>query len=199
VVAKIYAEGGGEGQLMDVLFREGWNTFFAAAGLAGRMPKVVRGKGRENTFDMFATAVRNPRDKNEIPLLLVDSEDPLVAGRSVWQHLKIRDNWSRPKDAAEDQAFLMVQVMETWFLADRDLLRRYFGSNLREQHLREWPALEGVPKETVLKALEQATAACKKPYTKGKVSYELLEKLNSEKVEAACPHAKALLDRLRGL
>ena len=33
----------------------------------------------------------------------------------------------------------------------------------------------------------------------GQVSYELLAKLSPGSVEAACPHAKALLDRLRNL
>jgi hypothetical protein len=93
----------------------------------------------------------------------------------------------------------MVQVMETWFLADRDLLRRYFGESLRESHLRQWPALEAVPKRTVFEALDKATAGCRKPYAKGKVSYELLGQLDPGKVETASPHAKMLLDRLRAV
>jgi hypothetical protein len=197
VTARIYIEGGGEGQLLDTLFRHGWNDFFKAAGLAGRMPKVVRGKGRSQTFDLFVTAAKNPR-AGELPLLLVDSEDLVAAGHTAWQHLKARDNWDKPDGASDDQAFLMVQVMETWFLADRALLRQYFGPNLREQHLREWPTLEAVPKDTVLKAFDQATAGCK-PYTKGKISFEILARLNPGSVEAGCPHARGLLDRLRKL
>lgn len=57
VSAKIYIEGGGEGQLLDTIFRESWNAFFKAAGLAGRMPRVVRGRGRKQTFDLFGTVV----------------------------------------------------------------------------------------------------------------------------------------------
>lgn len=198
VSAKIYAEGGGQGQLFDTLFRQGWSHFFEAAGLAGRMPRVVRGKGRSQTFDMFVTAIRSPRP-GELPLLLVDSEDPVATGHTVWQHLKARNNWERPNGADDDRAFLMVQVMETWFLANRALLRQYFGSALREQHLRKWPALEALTKDTVLSALIQATAGCTKSYSKGRVSYELLAKLNPGSVEAKCPHAKALLDRLKSL
>lgn len=200
MTAKIYAEGGGEGQYLDRLFRRGWTAFFQAAGLAGRMPSVVRGQGRRRTFDLFLTAVKYPR-RGELPLLLVDSEDPLAPGHSVWQHLKARsgDKWEKPSDAAEDQAFLMVVVMETWFLADRNLLRRYFGTELREKHLRAWPNLEAVPKDRVLEALEQATAGCEKPYSKGRASFELLARLTPASVEAACPHAKAFLDRLRRL
>ena len=69
----------------------------------------------------------------------------------------------------------------------------------REQHLKQWPVLEDVSKQTVLSALAQATAGCTKQYAKGKVSYELLKKLDPALVEAACPHAKALVDRLRNV
>jgi len=51
----------------------------------------------------------------------------------------------------------------------------------------------------VMNALEQATAGCDKRYSKGKVSFELLAKVNPAHVEAACPHARSLLDRLRTL
>jgi hypothetical protein len=192
VSAKIYAEGGGEGEVLDTLFREGWRVFFQSAGLAGRMPRVVRGKSRNQTLDLFRTAVANPRS-GELPLLLVDSEGPVAAGHSVWQHLKA----DRPTGSSDDQAFLMVQLMETWFLADQALLRSYFGSTLREHHFREWPNLEDVPKTTVLNALDFATAGCPKPYSKGRVSYEILKNLNPTRVEEKCPHAKRLLDRLR--
>lgn len=198
VSAKIYVEGGGEGQLLDTLFRQAWRHFFEAAGLVGSMPRIVRGKGREQTFDMFSTAVRGSRS-GELPLLLVDSEGPVATGHSAWQHLKSSDGWERPQGTSNDQAFLMVQVMETWFLADRDLLTGYFGASLRAGHLREWSDLENVPKASVLDALGKATAGCQKTYAKGRVCFELLRQLNPASVEAACPHARALLDRLRRL
>jgi hypothetical protein len=198
VSARIYAEGGGPGQLYDSLFRAAWKEFFQSAGLAGRLPRVIRGEGRSQTFDLFITAVQNRR-AGEIPFLLVDSEDPLQPGHTVWQHLKARDNWDKPQGAGDDHAFLMVQVMETWFIADRQLIRDYFGAALREQHLPQWPVLEAVSKPAVFAALNQATANCTKPYAKGKVSFELLSKLNPALVEAACPRAKTLLDKLRNV
>ena len=93
----------------------------------------------------------------------------------------------------------MVVAMETWFLADRNLLKKHFGRELVESHFKEWPALEEVPKETVLSALQAATAGCSISYEKGRVSFDLLAKLNANLVETACPHAKQLLDRLRRL
>lgn len=195
---KIYIEGGGEGHLLDTLFRQGWTAFFKAAGLEGKMPRIIRGQGRQRTFELFVTAVENP-EPGVLPLLLVDSEEPVAESYTEWQHLKARaeDNWDRPAGASDDQAFLMVQVMETWFLADRELLRSYFGPKLRENHLKAWRSLAEVPKATVLRALDQATAACSPPYAKGEVSFKLLAKLNPAKVEQACPDAKRLLDRLR--
>ncbi len=198
MTAKIYVEGGGDGQLLDTLFRQAWTAFFASAGLKGRMPRIVRGQGRGQTFDMFRTAVQTAK-QGELPLLLVDSEDAVQAGHSAWQHLKARDDWDQPVNAATDQAFLMIRVMETWFVADRNLLVQYFGSQFKSQHVPNWPVLENVSKSDVLAALGRATAACRKPYSKGKVSFELLKRLDPAVVEASCPSAKALLDRLRAI
>ena len=194
----LYVEGGGDNRRQSAQFREGWTKFFAAAGLGGRMPRVVRGGSRKQTFDRFAKDVAGRRP-DVIPLLLVDSEDSISPDHSVWQHLQAHDGWDRPTEAGADDAFLMVQVMETWFLADRDTLRRYFGAQFAENALRQWPALEAVPKQTVLDALQRATAQCQKRYAKGKVSFELLTRVDPTRVEAACPHAKALLDRLKSL
>jgi hypothetical protein len=162
------------------------------------MPSVVRGKGRGRTLDLFATAVANPR-RGELPILLVDSEESVEEFHTSWQHLAKRDAWKRPAGATDDQVFLMVQVMETWFLSDRDLLRTYFDTNFNERAVEAWPALEAVPKRTIFEVLDRATAACSKRYSKGKVSYQLLSRLNPAVVEASCPHAKRLLDHLRSM
>ena len=199
VTAELYIEGGGDNsKALRVRFRQGWNAFFKSAGLGGRMPKIVLGGGRQQTFERFAIAVAGG-DSGIVPLLLVDSENPVAAGHSVWQHLQANDNWNQPLNARDDQAFMMVQLMETWFLADLSSLKRYFGAEFRENALKQWPQLEDVSKATVLNALERATANCATRYAKGKVSFELLALVNPAFVEAACPHAKALLDRLRTL
>ena len=198
VSALIFIEGGGDGQLHERSFRKAWSEFFRSAGLSGRMPAIVRGGGRQQTYEKFAHAVLKPRAR-KLPVLLVDSEDRVSEGNTVWQHLQNRDCWSRPQGAQDDQAFLMVVAMETWFLADRELLKEHFGPGLAVNHFKKWPALENVPKETVLNALQSATARCSNPYEKGKVSFDLLAKLASNLVELECPHAKELLERLRRL
>jgi hypothetical protein len=117
--------------------------------------------------------------------------------------LASREGWKRPEAADDDQAFLMVQFMETWLLADRDRMRQFFGPELRESSLPAWPSLEAVSKDAILKALAAATAACGKRYVKGRrsaeVSLEWLANVDPAKVERACPHARSLLDRLRAV
>ena len=197
VTATLYIEGGGEGKDLRARFREGWKKFFDSAGVGGRT-KIVRGAGRRQTFDRFAIAVSDSVP-GTIPFLLVDSEGPVASGHSAWQHLGARDGWTRPDGTGDDHAFLMVQIMETWFLADRQALRNYFGAGFDENALRAWPNLEDVPKPTVLEELRDATVSCRPRYTKGKVSFELLARVDPARVEAACPHAKALLNMLRAL
>ena len=198
VRVRLFIEGGGSGELPDKEFRQAWKKFFESAGLIGRLPKAVRGESRNETFDKFGAALRK-RNADELALLLVDSEGPVTAGHSAWQHLRNRDNWDQPPDAANDSAYLMVQVMETWFLADRDALRRFFGPSLNENYFREWQNLETVPKDTVYNALERATRDCQKQYRKGRISFLLLCEISPERVAEFCPHARILLDYLRGL
>lgn len=198
---KIYIEGGGEGARLDEAFRHAWSEFFRKAGLAGRMVRPVRGKGRGKgrgtTFDLYARAVKT-RKADELPLLLVDSEDIPKPGHDAWQHLKARkaDQWEMPDSSGKEDAFLMICCMETWLVADREMLKKFFPQWI-DKHLPKWPMLEAVEKERVLDALEKATAACDKKYRKGAVSFELLGTVNPAVVEAACPAAAALLARLR--
>ena len=202
VVAKLYIEGGGDSRHSSskeqkIRFRTGWHDFFKTAGVSHRT-KIVRGGERKRTFALFAAAVRN-NSVDVIPLLLVDSEGPVTDGCSVWQHLKKQDIWVKPRGAKDNQAFLMVQVMETWFLANRKALKVFFGATFRENALKKWPQLENVPKKTVLNALKNATNACPVRYNKGKVAFELLARISPHLVASACPHAKDLLDYLKTL
>jgi hypothetical protein len=197
VKVTIYIEGGAPGPKADAKFREAWSTFFGKAGLP-RRPTVVRGKGRTETFDDFCNHIRD-EPENGVPLLLVDSEGLVRQEHSTWQHLKSHDRWDKPDGAGDADAFLMVSCMETWLVADRGAFQAFFNPNLREKHLPEWPNLESVPGADVRAALDRATKACKRPYSKGQLSFELLATISPNEVEDRCPAAKRLLDRLRQL
>ena len=83
--AVVYIEGGGDNRRLGAQFRERWASFFGAAGHCGRMPKVVRGGTRQHTINRFTTALGDSK-VGTVPHLLVDSEGPVVAAHSVWQH-----------------------------------------------------------------------------------------------------------------
>jgi hypothetical protein len=114
--------------------------------------------------------------------------------------LKFRpgDEWEKPEGVTDDQAFLMVQVMETWFIADREALELFFGAGFRRASIPAWQKLEEIPKRSVYEALDKATADCgARKYAKGRLSFDLLGNISPSKVEAGCPHARELFERLR--
>ena len=91
----------------------------------------------------------------------------------------------------------MVQCMEAWFLADRDTLAQFFGDGFNANPLPNRPDVENIPKSDLYDALKGATQASSKgKYGKGPHSFDLLAKLNPQKVVDASPHARRLVDTL---
>ena len=62
-------------------FREAWHKFLRAANLA-RLPRVIPGGGRGQTFDRFRNACLM-QEEDVVPLLLVDSEGRVATGVSA--------------------------------------------------------------------------------------------------------------------
>ena len=158
------------------------------------MPKVVACGGRDNAYGKFKAALSQ---SNQTVLLLVDAEGP-VTTNVPWQHVKDRDGWNRPGGATDDQCHLMVQVMESWFLADRGALGAFYGQGFRESRLPQNQNIEQIPKQDVFDRLESATKDTSKgSYNKGKHSFDILGNLDPEKVVNASPHAKSFIEALR--
>jgi hypothetical protein len=200
-VVKLYVEGGARDSALErSLCRQAFSRFFSAdPRLKGNLPRTVPCGGRKAAYDAFVTEVRNASPA-VLPLLLVDSEIGVTGGQTVWEHLKSRpgDEWEKPEGVTNGQAFLMVQVMETWLIADREAMERFFGANFRQAAIPAWPNLEEAPKRAVYESLERATAYCgARKYAKGRLSFDLLAHISPAKVEAASPHARELFERLR--
>ena len=193
---KVYVEGGGDGRELHSKCRQGFRSFFCKAGLAGRMPRVIACGGRQKAYDKFRSALGSAKEQ-EFIVLLVDGEDPVAKGSGPWLHLRTRDNWDKPDSATDDNAHLMVQCMETWFLADKDALEKYFGDGFSENSLPRRREVEDVSKRDIERGLIMATRQSGMGrYHKGRHSFAILAKLDPEKVTAASPHAKRLVDTL---
>ena len=110
-----------------------------------------------------------------------------------------RDTWAAPDGATDDNAHLMVQCMETWFLADRDCLEAFFGRGFNRKALPGHRNIEEIAKADVFEGLKNATRRCqpKGEYGKGSHSFEILSEIDPSKVLAASPHAKRLIDTLQ--
>lgn len=198
---KIYVEGGSKGALFREC-KEGFGKFLENAGLAGRMPKVIPCGSRQEAYKDFCTALKV--DPTEIlHLLLVDSEAPVT--ESPWLHVLHRegDGWKKPQDATDQDLYFMVQVMESWFLADRGALKNYFGADFKENKLPKGNQLEAIPKLQVFQGLKDATRECgrhkgyqSETYHKGRDSFEILGKIQPRLVANASPEAARLLTRL---
>ena len=125
-------------------------------------------------------------------LLLIDSEgDDLNTLRQL-----VVSRTRLPN--ATDRTFFMVQLMEAWFLADRDCLTTYYGASLRNRRLPNNRQPESVRKNDVLNRLRQATQGSPKgAYHKTDHAPEILEQLNPTTVYNACPNFALLVDHLR--
>ena len=87
----------------------------------------------------------------------------------------------------------MVQVMESWFLADCDALRAYYRAQLRESALPQNPQIEQIPKRDVLEGLKRATDG---DYHKGADAPRILERLDPKRVRERAPHCRTLFESL---
>ena len=164
--------------------------------MKGRMPEIVASGSRRNAYEDFKTRHRHTADKNEGALLLLDAERA-VGETGPWQHLKDRDGWDRPDSATDDQCHLMVEVMESWFLADRTALEEYYGQGFQETALPSNQQIEQVAKNDVLNRIRQATRRTSKGrYDKGRHSFEILARIDPSKVTNASLHARRFVEAL---
>jgi hypothetical protein len=189
VSVRIYVEGGFEGSTKTDC-RKAFRLFFEKVIRRGSF-RVIASGDRATAFKDFCTALRQyPED---YVILLVDSEEEVKAG--PWEHLQMRvgDGWLRPTGATDDQAQLMVQVMESWFLADQPMLASFYGRGFLANSLPRQQNIETISKARVYALLQHATRPTQKgEYHKTRHGFDLLEQIDPARVADASSHAKDL-------
>ncbi len=185
---RIYVEGGFQGSTKSAC-RQAFRSFFGKV-IPVRSFSVIASGDRASAFKDFCLALKqNPED---YIVLLVDSEEAVT--RSPWEHLGSRegDKW-RPPAAHDDQAQLMVQAMESWFLADRQALTDYYGQGFLAGSLPGQPKIELISKQDVFTALQHSSKKTQKgEYHKTGHGFDLLERIDPNRVRAASQHADSL-------
>lgn len=200
MVKKIYMEGGGNSKSSKRAIRKHVSSFIHRAGVPEGSFQVIPSGSRSRTYKRFVD--QHQKNEGTRALLLVDAEKP-VTSRSPWRHLKNSDGWNIPVGVADEQCHLMVQVMESWFMADKEALVRYYGQKFTVKTLPKKLSIEHIPKKTVIAQLKRATCNTQKgmynEHKKGKHGFEILARLNPEKVRQGSPYAdrffKTLLEQ----
>ena len=127
------------------------------------------------------------RDSNAV--LLIDSEGVLTTQLAEGVNRQVGGNHN---------VFFMVQLMESWFLADQPMLESYYGRGFSVRSLPANPNIEDIPKLDVERGLRNATRRCSKgAYSKTTHAPDLLNQLDPTTVYNACPNFALLIDYLR--
>lgn len=150
----LFVEGGGNQKRTKTACRKAFHIFIGRVLDERPKPRIVSSGSREEAYRDFCRLVAN--DSDTLAMLLLDSEDPVPAGRSPIAHLRGRDKWT--DHLSDGRVHLMVQCMEAWFLADKAALADYYGNGFNESALPKNPAIEDVPKKDIMGGLDRATA-----------------------------------------
>ncbi len=198
----VYMEGGGDSDTLKSELRQSMATWLGKCpALQGKRPRVVACGGREQAFDHFKTALAQGKNA----LLLVDSEEKVSAshqpsvqgdGGLPWLHLKQQAGWDQPPSARQEDAHLMVVCMESWFLAQPQALKDFFGAGFRMELLPRGQ-VEQHTKAAIYQGLKLASQkSAKGEYGKGAHSFKLLGLLDPGKVAQASAWAGRFLAEL---
>lgn len=193
MIIHIYVEGGSAG-VQKSYCRRAFKSFIGQAIPEATFTVTACGD-RRRTFEAFKLALAN--HPNDYVILLVDSEESVT--KDAWVHLAERpgDGWEKPTGARNDQAHLMVQVMESWFLADPESLEQYFGNGFLRTALPRRDILEEIQKREVYASLDKAAKKTKKlSYHKTRDGFAILARISPLLVRQSFTHAENLLSTL---
>ena len=192
---RVYFEG-------DDALRKGFNSFLKSeidlARQRGLGFNLIAGGSTAETIKDFMTAARTHKDA--INIVLIDSDKP--DNGNLIADLKQRESWDTEVGAEiqDEQIHFMVQVMESWFLADRDALKKYYGQGFRDARLPGNQNVEQISKSDVYNGLKNATRDIhKNKYHKTQHAPDLLSSLDVDKVRCKAPSCNRLFHSLRSL
>ena len=184
----IYMEGGGDTAETKAALRQGMGEFLKELRDQARSKNwrwnLVPCGSRDEAKKQFMNA-RQLRPEMHA-FLLVDAEASL--SKSALKHVVERDQWNL-NGVVEGDVHLMVQVMETWLVADPEMLAAFYGQHFHEASLPKHQHLESVSKSDVAAGLQKATKDTKAgPYHKIRHARHLLERVRSDRVRPRCPN-----------
>jgi hypothetical protein len=199
----VYVEGGGPTRLQQKEFRTGLDQFFISLKKLAddndcRLTFSPRG-GIEQVLADFDIAYNPP--STEIYYLLVDSDGPVISVPR--NHLKTKFSSYRfldDKKIPDNRIHLMVQVMESWFIADISALERFFGEGFDSAQIPQDQEIESIDGDVAINSLKSASKGSSrgeyKLYSTIEFETGILKQLNPDILKDKAPHCKRLFEIL---
>ncbi len=197
---QIFIEGGSKGQdrFSSQKLRIGFASFLNELAVMAREKQIrfninICGS-TDQTFRIFQGA--NNKANNSFLCFLVDSDKPLEDDDTPKNFLQREKNWSF-ENIKDEQCHLMVQIMESWFLADVETLKSFYGQNFKHNAIPKQPNVEKIAKLDVENSLDKATnKTTKGKYHKIKHGADLLSKIETAKVREKSAHCNRLFETI---
>ena len=195
---RIYVEGGGDSSRTQLPVREGFSKFLMDLKLISDQKNIgwsivacgSRGDAKNDFFD----AIESHPDA--FIVLLVDSEAPV--NDKPWRHLNKYDKWQL-QESHNDNYHLMVQVFESWLIADLDALKDFYGEGFDENVMELETEVEKISKKDVNYFLQLSTRNTEKgKYHKINHGPKILALLDVSLVRNTAPHCNRLFTTLAG-
>lgn len=199
---RIYIEGdtSQKGKNTDITLRQGFNYFFRELIDEAKNKNItLRPITYGSKFETFKKFLDGKREyQNSFVLFLLDSDAPLEENESPKAFLqKQNPNWHL-QEAEENQCHLMVQMMESWFFADKDKLAEFYGQKFNRNTLAKNMNVGKIAKANVENDLANATKQTQKgEYHKTQHGAKLLELINPKKVRKSAPHCERIFVTIR--
>lgn len=196
----IYIEGGGDTRALQTPLKRGFKKLFEKAVVNIHELDVIPCGGRDRAYKDFRIAFEQGR--YEVAMLLIDSEGPVATGQRAWQYFSsgVRPDdvgFTPPTGSTNDNAHLMVQMMEAWFITDVAAFRTLYRHGLQEKSFSNSMNLEQIPKHQLIPALENATRQTSKGQFKKSHGAELIAELNVAQLRQRSAHADRLFTILQ--
>ncbi len=182
---RIYFEG-------DEGLKRGFDTFLR------EIKTAARSKGWD--FDTVATNGTPAKDyitalkthSRAWNVLLLDSDEALVRSSTSLSRKK------GLKGCDPDSIFWMVEIMESWFLADPEALERHYKGGFKTKAVKGNREVEKIPKADVLRRLENATRRTKAGKYQKNHAFKVLELINPARVRNAAPNCDRMFSVILG-
>lgn len=200
---RIYIEGDRKSKTSNISLREGFSTFFKDLREKARENKikfdVILGGNSAETFKDFLLGVKS--HPNSFVAFLIDSDEEVSeedSPKSFLQKQTKSKNWNL-KNVDDNQCHLMVQIMESWFLADVEALKSFYGQKFNSKSVSKNKDIEKIPKSSVEISLDTATKETQKGiYCENKLKHsaELLSKIDVIKIRQRAKHCDRLFQTI---